>query len=200
MGAIFEIDIQFLVSPKQPLSRNAVRSVVRRWEKAGVVRAEPVLAGEGRLVRLTVEGALLVSDDTADGLPAAAETPTRSVRHALASRARLQIERSGVSDLQAHGWVSERQWRLENAATAAAGGHVPHGIALLDGGVGALVHVTRTAVELNRLRLLLADIDRQYPFVIAAVPSDLTGAARLLATASAEGSSGSSARLEVIRL
>ncbi|MCK9923017.1 hypothetical protein MXD61_14250 [Frankia sp. AgPm24] len=194
-----------MVSPKRSLSRNAVRSVVRRWEKAGVVQADPVLAGEGRLVRLTAEGALLVSDDTAGGLLAMAETPTRAVRQALASRVRLRIERSGVSTLRAHGWVSERQWRLENAATVTAGDHVPHGIALLDGGVAAMVHVTRTAVELNRLRLLLAEIHRRYPFVIVAVPADLTDVTRLLAIASADkaagsaGSAGSATRLEVIR-
>ncbi|MCK9923012.1 hypothetical protein MXD61_14225 [Frankia sp. AgPm24] len=198
MGAIFEVDIQQLVSPKAPLSRNAVRSVVRRWEKAGVVRAEPILAGRGRLVRLTTEGACLVSEGTLD-VPAQEVTPTRSVRHALAGRARLQIERSSVATLQMRGWVSERQWRLENVASTMAGDHVPHGVVVFDAGVVGMVHVAHTAVELGRLRLLLADIFQRHPFVIAVVPPELTAAARLLVAVQA-ADTATTARLEVVEL
>ncbi|MCM3884733.1 hypothetical protein [Frankia sp. R82] len=199
MGAIFEVDISQLVSPKAPLSRNAVRSVVRRWEKAGVVRAEPMLAGKGRLVRLTTEGAHLVSEGTLD-VPVQGGTSTRSVRHALAGRARLQIERSGVATLQMRGWVSERQWRLENVANTTVGAHIPHGIVVFDADVVGMVHVAHTAVELSRLRLLLADISRRHPFVIAAVPPELAVAARLLATARAADTAETTTRLEVVEL
>lgn len=172
MGAIFEIDMSVLLSPTTPISVSAVRSVVRRWEKLGVAQAEPVLARQGRLVRLTVDGVFFVS-----GVEEHAQVVNQQgaafVHQALMSRVRLRIERTATAAGPVHGWTSERLWRLENAADVTADAHVPHGlIRLADGDQGA-VYLAHTAGELNRFQLRLAAICRRHPFVIVAGRAEL---------------------------
>ncbi len=174
MGAIFEVDIPVLLSPELPISINAARSVVRRWEKAGVVQAEAMLARQGRLVRLTATGMLLMTEH-GGGADVRAQTSALAVHWALASRVRLRIEEAALGAGPMRGWVSERQWRLDNADAVSSGDYVPHGMVLLaDGSVGA-VHIAHTAVELNWLQSQLAEISRNHPRIVIAVPPDLGG-------------------------
>lgn len=172
MGAIFEIDMSVLLSPTMPISVSAVRSVVRRWEKLGVARAEPVLARQGRLVRLTLDGVFLVSgiEEHAQVVP---QQGAAFVHQALMSRVRLRIEGTPTAAGPVRGWTSERLWRLENAADVTADAHVPHGLIRLADGGQAAVYLAHTAGELNRFQLRLAAIYRRHPFVVIAGRADL---------------------------
>ncbi|MCK9923015.1 hypothetical protein MXD61_14240 [Frankia sp. AgPm24] len=177
MGAVFEVDMPALFSPGLPMSVSSVRSVVRRWEKLGVARAEPMIAHQGRLVRLTAEGAILVTDCDEDAYVATHEGFTVAVHRALVSRARLRIEGSAMAAGPVDGWMSERAWRLENAGAVSSGDYVPHGMVLLVDGDPGVVYVAHTAAELVRFRLRLAEICRRHPFVVVVARSDLLDAA-----------------------
>lgn len=169
MRAAFESDISEILGPEHPISKNAARAVVKRWENAGVASADPVLAGQGRLVRLTAEGTRLVSsmELESDG---AATSAAGAVRHAMVARARLRIENAGVGGSRVLAWISERQWRHENEAALHTGSHVPDGFVRLDGGMTGVVQVGHTRVEVARLRPLIAKIARHHPVVVLAVP------------------------------
>ncbi|MCM3885615.1 hypothetical protein [Frankia sp. R82] len=172
MYAAFETDIPEILDPDRIISRNATRSIVTRWVNAGVAHAEPVLANQGRLVRLTSDGEQFVS--TSDGAPAAPPgAPAAAVHHAMVARARLSLERNGVSGMAVRRWLSERQWRIENEHLIAAGGHVPDGIIYLENGRSCVLQVGHTSVEVARIRSLLEKLLENHKIVVVAIPGDV---------------------------
>lgn len=173
MHAVFETDLPDVLNPARLISKNAARSIVTRWANAGVAYAEPVLANQGRLVRLTPDGERLVSTGDRASPVAAPGAAAAAVHHAMVARARLRLERDGLPDLVVVGWLSERQWRMENRSQVAAGEQIPDGIARLDSGDLCPVHVGHTGVEFIRIRSTIMDLLGKYGTVIVAVPGDI---------------------------
>lgn len=199
MGAIFEKDIPALVTPASPISKNAARSIVSRWEKAGVAHAEAVLAHQGRLVRLTREGRALVSGDnfvevTLSGAVAVPGVVASDVYRAMVSRARLRIERHGIVGTQVRRWVSERQWRHQNADHPGSDGYSPNGVVHLESGELGLVHVGHTTVAVEALRPSIAELMRSFPLIVLVVPTELVSIAEEFRAALPPGQ----ARVEVV--
>ncbi|WP_020572304.1 hypothetical protein [Parafrankia discariae] len=173
MYAVFESDLPDVLDPIRLISKNAARSIVTRWANAGVAYAEPVLANQGRLVRLTPDGEKLVSTGGVPSPTAASGVAATAVHHAMVARTRLRLERDGLSDLVVVGWLSERQWRMENRSRVAAGEQVPDGMARLDNGDLCLVQVGHTRIEFMRIRSIVIDLLGKYETVIVAVPGDI---------------------------
>ncbi|CAJ61921.1 MULTISPECIES: hypothetical protein [Frankia] len=180
MVAIFESDIPHLLDPQRLITRNAVRAVVRRWESAGIVHAEHALTYQGRLVHLTPTGVHLVIRADLDTVPIAVSHPMGVIHQALVARARLRIEEEGVVGTQVRGWVSARQWHVENMDAVRPGVPVPDGLVLLDGGVVGVVQLGHTVVEIQRLQPFLVKLELQYPMVLLVIPQDLLARAEQL--------------------
>lgn len=177
MVAIFERDVPRMITPMSPISVSAARSIVTRWAKAGVAQADPVLAHQGRLVRLTGKGRTLVSSE-GDLAEPVTSSVTNHIHLALVSRARLGIERHGIAGAPVRRWTSERQWRHENNGRRDDGDYVPNGVAHLANGEVGLVHVGHTAVEIDMIRLRLPELVDTCPLMIIVVPAELMAAAR----------------------
>lgn len=178
MYAIFETDLPDVLDPARPISKNAARSIVARWSTAGVAYAEPVLANQGRLVRLTSDGDQLVSTRGGPSLTTTQSAAATAVHHAMVARARLRLERDGVSGLKVESWLSERQWRTENQHQVMAGEHTPDGIVHLSNGCVCLVQVGHTRVEFARIRSTLVELLGKYGTVIVAIPVDIADLAQ----------------------
>ncbi len=173
MAAIFESDIPHLLDPKKPITRNAVRAIVRRWESAGIVHAGHALTYQGRLVHLTQAGTRLVIRADLDTAPVA-DSPVMEVIHqALVARARLRIEARGVAGTPVQTWVSARRWRVENMRKVEYDMPDPDGLVCLEDGRVGVVQLCHTVVEVQRLQPFLAGLSVQYPVVLLAIPQDL---------------------------
>ncbi|WP_256788962.1 MULTISPECIES: hypothetical protein [unclassified Frankia] len=173
MAAIFESDIPHLLDPNKPITRNAVRAIVRRWESAGIVPAEHALTYQGRLVQLTPAGTRLVIRADLDTGPAADHAAMGVIHQALVARARLRIEVRGVAGARVLGWVSARRWQVENVAMVRAAGPDPDGLVCLDDGTVGVVQVCHTVVEVQRIQPFLAELALRYPVVLVVIPEDL---------------------------
>ncbi|MCM3922935.1 hypothetical protein ND748_14860 [Frankia sp. AiPs1] len=173
MVAIFESDIPHLLDPRKPITRNAVRAIVRRWESAGVVHAEHALTYQGRLVHLTRAGTRLVLRADLDTAPAVDASAVEIIHQALVARARLRIEERGVAGAPVQGWMSARRWRVENTLQVEYNVLDPDGLVCLEDGTVAVVQLCHTVVEIQRLQPFLAGLSVQYPVVLLAIPQDL---------------------------
>ncbi len=173
MEAIFEADIPQLLEPEKPITRNAVRAVVRRWENAGVVDAEHAVTYQGRLVQVTSAGKRLVVRAELDTVETAVSPVIGGLHRALVSRARLRIEARGVAGASVDEWVSARRWRLENVVPVRHEMPDPDGLVHLDNGTISVVLLCHTLTEIQRLHSFLPVLGAEYPTVLLVVPQDL---------------------------
>ncbi len=187
MRAVYEDDLALVLSPTVPIGLPAVRAVVRRWQRAGVARADRIFMDRGRIVRLTLDGARLVAD--VDRWSEGAVTT--AVHTAEVARIRLTLEARGeIAGNRIVGWVSERAWRSEFFEAVRRGAHAPDGIAVLESAVWQGIYGDQVAVEvertnhgLARTRKVLVDLMDQYPVTIYAVPKGADAIARTVQTA-----------------
>ena len=172
MKAIYEADLPVLIEQltgSRP-GASTVRTLIARWQRAGVAQGQKLLASRPRIVRLTYDGARLMGEETWK------ETSEFSSYHqAEVARARLWLERTGS---QIHGpvthWRSERAIRQFIGTTFRSGAraiHVPDGEVTFQDGTKAGVEVERSVKGPERLRTILDRLTAAYPLVIYFVAS-----------------------------
>ena len=169
MGAAYEDDLTLVLSPDQRLSSGAAKAVVRRWQVAGLARADALLADRGRIVRLTENAARLLGD--------VARWEDRSVMAAVhtaeVARTRLLLERwTSLAQIPVVSWTTPYQWRLENERAVAAGFHVPDGVVRHTDGSIAAVQVERINRGVAYARSVAVDLLRRFPRTIYAFPEE----------------------------
>ncbi|CAO5236098.1 conserved hypothetical protein [Frankia sp. AgKG'84/4] len=201
MEAIFEADIPVLLDPAKPITRNAVRAVVRRWENAGLVEAEHAVTYQGRLIHVTPAGRRLVIRAELDTMPTVVPPVLGDLHRALVSRARLRIEERGVAEASVDEWVSTRRWRLENAVPVRHEMPEPDGLLYLNDSTISVVLLCHTITEIQRLHSFLSVLAAEYPKVLLVVPQELLTRTRELifgAWVTVLGNSGDSLHIVII--
>jgi hypothetical protein len=163
MRGISEPDLAVLLARldgrREPLALKTARSVVDRWQAAGLAEAQRILVGEPRVITPTTKAAVLLGlarvgrDGRPDALSPIAWT---QIKHVMAcARVRLSLE--DTSDLTASNgaWISDRVLRGEgtDGPTGVAGRvtqrHLPDAVMTLPGVPGPEGEPLRVAVEVE---------------------------------------------------
>jgi hypothetical protein len=176
MKAIYESDLPVLLRRLTGAAPgpSATRSLVDRWQRAGVASARKLIVGRPRIVRLLPDGARMLGDESFR------ETSEFTAMHqADTTRVRLYLEGSPLPGYgPVTGWESEREFRAASRDLFGAGAkklHTPDGVALY-GAVRAALEVERSVKSPNRRARIMAHLIGTYPLVIFAVTDKRVGA------------------------
>lgn len=173
MKAIYEADLRILLArlgSTRP-GPEAVRAVIRRWERAGYAKAQKLLVGQPRIVWLLPSGATVVGEQTWK------ETAAVTALHqAEVARVRLWLE--GRSDLPGGGvteWESERRFRQrqwDKYKDGTRNMHVPDAVVTFSDGTRAALEIELTPKQQSRLQRIVQGLTTAYGATIYAVPAE----------------------------
>lgn len=174
MKAMYESDLRILLGRLTGATPGpeAVRAVIRRWERAGYARAQKLLVGQPRIVWLLPAGATIVGE--ANWRETSAHT---SLHQAEVARVRLWLE--GRTDLP-HAvteWESERRFRQRQAdkfKDGVKGMHVPDAVVTFADGTRAALEVERSEKQRSRLTEIVERLTTAYSLTIYAVAAGAT--------------------------
>jgi len=177
--------IRWLLGNGAPLSDSRTRSVIARWQRAGVAESRRFFAGAPHVVWLTRAGTALVRPGWRTRPP----TLSMLAHHHAVSQVRLAIERRG------HGadWVCERVLYKQRATPDA---HVADGTFRSNRGQVTAVEVELTLKSADRLRDIVRDLTLDHEAVLYVVGDSTIGRA---VTTAAE-SMGETDRVHVVEL
>lgn len=170
MKAMYESDLAVLfmrVAGTAPGSE-AIRAVIRRWERAGYARAQKLLVGQPRIVWLLSPGAMIVGEES--WRETAAQT---SIHQAEVAHVRLWMEGRQWPSGPVVGWESERRLRQEAGFKAKSQGrpqHFPDAIATFEDRMRGAIEVERSPKELGRVRDIVSRLISTYSLTIYAIP------------------------------
>lgn len=177
--------IRWLLGNGAPLSDSRTRSIVARWQRAGMAESRRFFAGAPHVVWPTRAGTALVRPEWRTRPP----TLSMLAHHHAVSQVRLAIERRG------HGtdWVCERVLAKPRATPDA---HVADGTFRSSRGPVTAVEVELTLKAADRLRDIVRDLTLDHEAVLYVVGDGTIGRA---VTGAAE-SMGETDRVHVVEL
>lgn len=177
--------IRWLLGNGTPLSDSRTRSIVARWQRAGVAESRRFFAGAPHVVWPTRAGTALVRPGWRTRPP----TLSMLAHHHAVSQVRLAIERRG------HGtdWVCERVLYKQRATPDA---HVADGTFRSSRGPVTAVEVELTLKAADRLRDIVRDLTLDHEAVLYIVGDGTIGRA---VTAAAEAM-GETDRVHIVEL
>lgn len=177
--------IRWLLGNGTPLSDSRTRTVVARWQRAGVAESRRFFAGAPHVVWLTRAGTALVRPGWRTRPP----TLSMLAHHHAVSQVRLAIERRG------HGtdWVCERVLYKQRVTPDA---HVADGTFRSSRGSVTAVEVELTLKSADRLRDIVRDLTLDHEAVLYVVGDGTIGRA----VATAADAIGETDRVHVVDL
>lgn len=177
--------IRWLLGNGAPLSDSRTRSIVARWQRAGIAESRRFFAGAPHVVWLTRAGTALVRPGWRTRPP----TLSMLAHHHAVSRVRLAIERRG------HGtdWVCERLLYKQRATPDA---HVADATFRSSRGPVTAVEVELTLKSADRLRDIVRDLTLDHEAVLYVVGDGTIGRA----VTTAADAIGETDRVHVVEL
>lgn len=177
MKAMYEPDLRVLLDQLTGSAPGdgAVRALIRRWQNAGLAKAQKLLMGKPRIVWLLPNGARLV------GIDGWRETSEWTAYHqADIARTRLWLEaKEDLPNGRVVDWKSERSIRSDvfhDRKKGTKGMHVADAVITFEDGTEAALEVERNPKDLNRLRRILHKLTRSFSLTIYAIPKGETPA------------------------
>ncbi len=149
--------VAHLLRRTPPLTADGTRHVVDRWQRAGLVHAERLLAGTPPVCWLTTAGLRAVRTRHRSAPP-----PVGRLEHLHA----VSLVRLGVEQRGARAWTSERALYRQRGGRAV---HVADGRFIAPNGRVTAVEVELTVKGARRLRGIVDDLTIDYPAVLYVV-------------------------------